>query len=311
MPGSAYHGAMIVVAGEALMDLLVQPDGRLTSVPGGGMFNTARTIARLGQPVAFLGRLSDDGFGRTLRNALTEDGVDLSLIEPTTSPTTLAIAELDETGSASYRFHTAETSAPGLSAGAVRAGLATNPAAICVGSLGLVLEPMASAVANGVSGADQATLVMVDPNCRPVAIADRQAYLERLDAVLRRTDIIKLSTDDLGYLAPGVPARPAARGLLARGPAALLLTRGPDPVLVLTAAVEFELPVPDVAVVDTVGAGDAFGGAFVARWIERGFGRAELTDEAALRDAVGRAIEVAAASCGRRGADPSRRDELS
>jgi fructokinase len=63
-------------------------------------------------------------------------------------------------------------------------------------------------------------------------------------------------------------------------------------------------------VVDTVGAGDAFGGAFLARWIERGFGRAALADEAALRDAVAWANRVAARTCGRAGADPPRRDEL-
>ena len=65
-------GRMIVVAGEALIDLLVQPDGRVTAVPGGGPFNTARTIGRLGGEVAFLGRLSTDRFGGILRDGLTE-----------------------------------------------------------------------------------------------------------------------------------------------------------------------------------------------------------------------------------------------
>ena len=45
---------MIIVAGEALVDLIVHPDGRLTAVPGGGPYNTARTIGRLGGVVSFL-----------------------------------------------------------------------------------------------------------------------------------------------------------------------------------------------------------------------------------------------------------------
>ena len=57
---------MIVVAGEALIDLLAHPDGRLDAVPGGGPFNTARTIARLGGEVRFLGCLSTDRFGERL-----------------------------------------------------------------------------------------------------------------------------------------------------------------------------------------------------------------------------------------------------
>jgi fructokinase len=301
---------MIVVAGEALIDLIVHPDGRLAAVPGGGPFNTARTIARRGVPVAFLGRLSDDRFGRILRAALATDGVDLSLVEVTAAPTTLAIAELDDGGTATYRFHTAATSAPGLSGEAVRAAMATSPQALHVGTLGLVLDPMAQALIEGVARAAPATLVMLDPNCRPLVIPDRPVYLERLEAVLRRTDIVKLSRDDLAYLSPGVPAVEAARALLEGGPAAVLLTDGPNPLVCLTPRSTFETAVPKVTIVDTVGAGDAFGGAFLARWIERGFGRAEIGDQAALHDAVVHAIEVATLTCRRPGADPPRRDEL-
>jgi fructokinase len=236
--------------------------------------------------------------------------VDLSLIESTALPTTLAIAELDDAGVAIYRFHTAETSAPGLSADAVRSALAIDARALHVGSPGLVLEPMAAALVDGVTRAAPTTLVMLDPNCRPRVIADRPAYLERLDRVLRRADVVKLSVDDLAYLAPVVSAVAAARALLERGPAAVLLTDGPNPVGVLTPASIFRLPVPPIEVVDTVGAGDAFGGAFLARWIERGFGRTELADDVALRDSVARAIEVASLTCRRPGADPPSRNEL-
>ena len=68
--------------------------------------------------------------------------------------------------------------------------------------------------------------------------------------------------------------------------------------------------VPETAVVDTVGAGDALGGAFLARWIERGLGRVELADRARMRDAIELAIEVASITCRRVGAHPPRRHEL-
>ena len=115
VPPCPRMGAVIVVAGEALIDLIVHPDGHLAAVPGGGPFNTSRTIARLGGEVAFLGRLSEDRFGQQLRGALMADGVDLSFTETTDAPTTLAVAELDDRGAATYRFHTADTSVPGLS----------------------------------------------------------------------------------------------------------------------------------------------------------------------------------------------------
>jgi fructokinase len=301
---------MIVVAGEALVDLIVHPDGRLAAIPGGGPFNTARTIGRLGVDVAFLGRLSTDRFGRILSAALGEDGVDLRWVTTTEAPTTLAVAELDAAGAASYRFHLAETSAPGLTLEDTLAVLRRVPRALHVGTLGLVVEPMASALAAGVGRADWSTIVMVDPNCRPRVIPDRDAYLARLRGVISRADMVKVSADDLSYVAPGSPPLEAARGLLTDGAGLVLLTDGARAVTVLTEGVAFEVPVPATELVDTVGSGDAFGGAFLARWIERGWGRAELADAAALREAVTLAIEVAVVTCQRPGADPPRRAEL-
>ena len=67
---------------------------------------------------------------------------------------------------------------------------------------------------------------MLDPNCRPSAIASRQAYLDRLDRILRRVDMVKTSTEDLAYLFPGQDAGAAAAELLARGPACVVVTDG-------------------------------------------------------------------------------------
>jgi fructokinase len=301
---------MIVVAGEALVDILVGADGALSAIPGGGPFNTARTVARLGGQVAYLGCLSTDHFGGMLRDALLADGVDLSLTATTDAPTTLAIAELDRAGGATYRFHTAETSAPELSGDAVAVAFATRPRAFHVGTLGLVLEPMAAALAESAIAAPADTLVMLDPNCRPAVIPDRGAYLHRLHRVIARADVVKVSADDLAYIDPGVSAVDAGRAIAARGPAVVLLTDGGRTVTVVTPTATLEVPVPDVEVVDTIGAGDAFGGAFLARWIETGLGRDDLGDITAVREATTVAIEVAALTCQRQGADPPRRDEL-
>jgi fructokinase len=301
---------MIVVAGEALVDLIVHPDGRLAAIPGGGPFNTARTIGRLGVDVAFLGRLSTDRFGGILSAALARDRVDLRWATLTELPTTLAVAELDTAGAASYRFHLAETSAPGLTLEDTLASLRHVPHAIHVGTLGLVVDPMASALAAGVGRTDRSTLVMVDPNCRPSVIPDGDAYLARLRGILARADVVKVSADDLSYIAPEAPPIEAARAVLANGAGAVLLTDGAHPVRVMTRDLAFEVPVPRTEVVDTVGSGDAFGGAFLARWIERGWGRAELADATALREAVTLAVEVAVVTCRRAGADPPHRAEV-
>ena len=83
--------AMIVVGGESLIDLIVHPNGRVSAIPGGGPFNTARTIGRLGGSAAYLGRISTDRFGRSMLDRLRLDGVDCRLVQTTDAPTTLAV----------------------------------------------------------------------------------------------------------------------------------------------------------------------------------------------------------------------------
>jgi fructokinase len=169
---------------------------------------------------------------------------------------------------------------------------------------------MASALATGLAEAGPDTLVMVDPNCRPAVIRDRATYLDRLDHVFRRADVVKVSVDDLFYLDPRTSAVDAARAIVVRGPRVVVLTDGGRAVVVVTTTDRFEVPVPEVDVIDTIGAGDAFGGAFLARWIERGLGPTDLADTAAVRDAVALSVEVASITCQRAGADPPRRNEL-
>ena len=118
--GTSGEPAVIVVAGEALIDLIVLPDGRLVPAPGGGPYNTARAIARLEVPVAWIGGLSSDRFGRMLEAGLVRDGVSLDLVQRTDLPTTLALAELDEDGVAAYRFYVDGTSAPAVVTGPLR-----------------------------------------------------------------------------------------------------------------------------------------------------------------------------------------------
>ena len=301
---------LVVVAGEALIDLVPGDHGALRGHPGGGPFNAARTLARLERPVAYLGRLSCDRFGRDLRAALAADGVRLDTVVDTEDPTTLALAEVDARGSALYRFYVEGTSAPGLTLEDARARLPETPAVLFVGTLGLVLEPMAATYEALVAEADDATLVFLDPNVRPSVIADAAAYRARLDRVLGRADVVKASVEDLEWLEPTATAEEAARTLLARGPVVALVTTGGDGALVVTANRAEPVAGARADVVDTIGAGDAFGGGFLAWWTRAGLGRVDLADLGHVVDATRYACAVAARTCERAGADPPRADEV-
>jgi fructokinase len=304
---------LIVVGGEALVDLLIGPDRGITATPGGGPFNTARTIGRLGLPVTFLGRLSTDSFGRSMATMLADDGVVLAPPDPVDDPTTLAVAELDDEGRAEYRFYLAGTSSIALRAEDTRSIRELHPAAIHVGTLGLVVEPIAPTLEAFVASASDEAVVMVDPNCRPSAIADPGAFRARIARVLRRADVVKVSHEDLAYLDPGRPTADAARAMLGSGtsaPSVVLVTNQSAAAVIHTRQDEIRVDVPRVEVVDTVGAGDAFGGAFLAWWVASGLGRGDLQDPVALRAAVEFAVGVAAMTCERAGADPPRFGEL-
>ena len=329
---------MIVVAGEVLVDLVVSPDGGVDPRLGGGPYNTARTLARLGAATTFFGGLADDRFGRLLRGALDAEGVAIGVPGPSAAPTTLALVDLDQAGVASYGFYLAGTAAADLdypamaaafhailaearanAAGSNAAGsnaaaddaAGATAVAVHVGALGLVMEPIGSAVERLLlADVPPDALVMLDPNCRPGAIADRAAYLGRIGRIAARADVVKASVEDLAYLYPGSPPAEAAESLLAAGPALVLVTDGPRPARAFLPGAVLTVEVPRVHVVDTIGAGDAFGGGFLAWWSASGLTRADLKRPPLVRAAVQVGAAAAALTCTRPGADPPTLAEL-
>ncbi len=330
---------MIVVGGEALIDRIPLPNSLPppsrgifpspargggsgwgqglggTDTPGGGPFTTARALARLGIPTQFLGRLSTDAFGQQLRDLLAADGADLSLTSFGPEPTTLAMAEVDRDGHAAYRFIIDGTSAPNLTRQMLPASLSPNVRALHIGTLGLVFEPVATTIAGLVEREHRNLLVMVDPNIRPSALAQVDGrgggYRARLDRIIAQSTIVKASDADIAWLYPELDLESAARALLARGPRHVVVTLGADGAFGVSTGIEVRVKAPVVDVVDTIGAGDAFGAGLLA-WLhdhDRLDRDLDLEREE-LCAALEFACLVASLTCTRAGADPPRRTEL-
>jgi len=128
--------------------------------------------------------------------------------------------------------------------------------------------------------------------------------------VIERADVVKGSDEDFEYLALAESPEATARALIEQGVGAVLVTQGSDDARGFCAGGEVAVPVPTVQVSDTVGAGDTFGGSFLAYWLEHGFGRQELGDAHLLEDAVTFAARAAAINCTRAGAEPPTREEM-
>jgi fructokinase len=302
---------MVVVCGEALIDLVDSPNGRQRGTPGGGPFTTARALARLGIPTQFLGRLSTDAFGQQLRDLLAADGADLSLTSIGPEPTTLAIADVGPDGHAAYRFIIDGTSAPNLTRQMLPAALSSAVRALHVGTLGLVFEPIAPTLAGLVEREHGNLLVMVDPNIRAAALNGTAGYRARLDRIITESTIVKASDADMEWLYPEVDLETAARALVDRGPSLVVVTLGADGAFGICCGTDVRVPAPVVDVVDTIGAGDAFGAGLLA-WLydHDRLNRDLRLEREELRAALEFACLVASITCTRAGADPPRRADL-
>lgn len=170
---------MIVVAGEALIDLVPQggaaDDGgdlpALAPRLGGGPFNTAVAVGRLGSPVAFCSRVSRDAFGEALLGGLARAGVDVSYVQRGDEPTTLAVASIAADGSAGYSFYVEGTADRLFS---VPDRLPPGTRAVSFGTCSLVLEPGASAYEELMRSASaQGVFTALDPNIGPASSPTR------------------------------------------------------------------------------------------------------------------------------------------
>jgi fructokinase len=156
-------------------------------------------------------------------------------------------------------------------------------------------------------------VVSYDPNLRLNVEPDLAVWRATLEWMLPRTDVLKLSDEDLGLLYPGIDAAAFAADCLGKGAGLVALTRGGKGAFAWHASGICEVPPVVVDVVDTVGAGDTFQAALLARLDELGAlspGGVRGMAAATLLDAMRFATQAAAITCSRRGADLPRRAEL-
>ncbi|MET7363094.1 carbohydrate kinase [Streptomyces sp. NPDC005562] len=304
---------MIVVAGEALIDLVPQgtagEPGRLPVLAprlGGGPYNTAVALGRLGSPVAFCSRVSRDAFGEALLDGLRAAGVDVSPVRRGPEPTTLAVASIGADGSAGYSFYV-EGTADRLFTTPAR--LPDGVRAMSFGTCSLVLEPGASAYEELMRrSAARGVFTALDPNVRAGLIPDADAYRARFKSWLPSVSLLKLSQEDADWLG-GTPHE-----WLSAGPAAVVVTHGGDGLSLYTrGGMELRVPGERVDVVDTIGAGDTVNAALLHGLSARdalSVRAADALDAAGWTEVLRFAARAAALTCSRAGAEPPYAAEL-
>lgn len=305
---------MFVVCGEALFDLFGSEAGAGLAFDariGGSPFNVAVGLARLGLKSALLAGISTDPLGERLVEALRRENVRTDMVKRTDRPTTLSVVSLAADGQPHYAFYGERAADRDLRAEDLPA-LGPDVWGLHAGSYSLVVEPVGSALLALFEREAGRRLLTLDPNVRLNVEPDPAVWRDRIARFVGHADIVKVSDEDLGLLYPGATGAEIAASWLEAGAALVILTRGPAGAEYFDRSGRRSVAGRSVRVADTVGAGDTFQAALIAGLAELGlWTRADLEATAATERLVAFAVEAAAITCTRRGADLPHRADLS
>jgi fructokinase len=296
--------------GEVLIDFLQdkhQP-GLFQRFAGGAPANVAVAVAKLGGHSKFIGMLGKDMFGDFLLNELQSYAVDCSAVRQTTdAKTALAFVALNQQGDRSFSFYRPPAADLLYKAEYCPAELWQQKGILHLCSNSLTEPDIAQTSFALVRLAQQhGWLVSVDANLRHNLWSEGNASRELVIQLLEMADLVKLSEDELEYLAYGQSTESWLQHILSFRPAWLVVTAGAEHVQSYSKADSFSVPVSPVPVLDTTAAGDAFVGAWlvqVAQQLTRGMSFSDLLMDMNLqRQLIGKAIKAGSLTCQKYGA---------
>ncbi|UOY00125.1 sugar kinase [Blastococcus sp. PRF04-17] len=261
----------VVTLGET-MALLWPPEvGPLRHAPAlrlgvaGAESNVAVGVVRLGVPAAWVGRVGDDEFGRMVTMTLRGQGVHTTAVVDAEARTGLMVKERRtarvtrvlyyRAGSAGSRLSPADLDPAVIGAAGVLHVTGITPA-LSPDARAAVFAAVEEAVGRGVP-------VSVDLNYRSALWSPADAGPVLRDLV-RRADVVMATEDEARLVVDGADARTLIGALGALGAADVLLKQGAEGSVSAVDGALYRVPARPVAVVDSVGAGDAFGAGYLS-----------------------------------------------
>ena len=305
-----YGANMVICVGESLMDV-VYKNGAVTETVGGCPLNVAITIARLDASVALFTKVSRDSYGNQILEKLINDCV---MFEPqlcnSNLPTLCSKAYIDEQGNARYVFDWKQTVASNITAEEISKAFSvmTDIDFVMTGSLILTFPLTRDAIFPAIDTVNPKPVVFYDPNVRPAVIENMDDFKEKLLHFAQKSDIVKVSEDDLKLVFPEISQEEAIKTLQKVCKLHLILTSGEKGATWY--APSFKVSVPAYSekdLVDTIGCGDVFSGAILAMLQKRkNAGKASVKDitEEEAKNMLSFATKLASNNCKRKGCDP-------
>ncbi len=263
----------LVTAGET-MGLVVQTapgvprNGESMSFGiGGSESNVAIGVRRLGVPATWIGRVGDDPAGAMIVRELRAEQVE-AIVTVDPAPTGLMIRWRPASQRGRVEYYRQNSAGSHLCAVDVPDELVAGAAVFHSSGITLALGPdPAAAIAHGVTVAREAgATVSFDLNFRR-ALWTEAAAQTPLMAAARQADVVFAGVEEAAILTGTTDPLEAAVALEALGPRQVLIKLGADGCLARIDGVTHEVAAPVVAVLDTVGAGDAFAAGYLAELI--------------------------------------------
>lgn len=304
---------LILVTGEALVDLIPMGATTFEAVLGGSPFNTAIGLGRLAVPTGFAGRISTDSMGEALAERLGESHVDLTYVARSPAPSPLAFVTRGTAATgARYAFYLGSTAYDGPSA--LPSEWPGKVAHLHIGSFSAVDGAAGDAALAGLHLAQGKATTSYDPNVRPHVTPDQEPTLRLVEQRVRLATIVKASEEDMDWLYPGRDPHASAAAWATQGPRLVVLTRGGAGSAAFFGGHTLTAAAPTITVADTVGAGDSFMAGLLAGMHDDGALGREGAGLAFNEANVGRWVQYAttasAITCTRKGANPPTRDEV-
>ena len=308
---------MILCCTESLIDFIpeqtVKNKNGFDSYLGGAIFNTAICISRLKCRVGLMNGIFTDIFGQQLMAELSVSNVYTYNAILSDRPTTLAFVQLTD-GQASYLFYDGNSTFRMIIVEDMPNRF-DDVTAFLFDGVSFHCEPKAEIYVQFAKISAYGSIVMFDPNIRPIFVSNEPLFRDHMERMFRLADIVKVSDEDLNWFFPvSESTEIKIAKLQKRGPALVILTGGgsgigawkPDinPIYVDSLKVD---------IVDKVGAGDSFKAGFLTSLDEVSLLKKTAIRVISERDIVAAfnfGVRTAAITVGQAGANPPWRNEL-
>ena len=277
----------VAALGELLIDftcLSTDTDGYPTMAahPGGAPANYLAALTKFGAKTAMIGKVGSDAFGRLLIKTLKGTGIDTrGMLVSDDVFTTLAFVTLDDSGDREFSFARKPGADTQLRFDEIDLSVIDASKVLHFGTLSMTNEPARDATYKAVEyAAGHGKLISFDPNLRKPLWDDLDEAKRQMLWGLRHADVVKISDEETEFLFSLAPEEAAKHIIDSFGVRLVYVTCGAEGCFYRTkTASGFVKALSGIAVKDTTGAGDIFGGSAMYGLLRAGGVPEKLTAE--------------------------------